>query len=451
VHADFAPALLTAIHVALAMLRRHRAGSGVLSPFVLPSMVFPITPWLWPSTTGLAIALAIHACWLVLCEIVAPPRAAPAARARLPPPRPSVDTPAAARPAAVQSSRSGAGGGAAFITSAVLAVLDEAADIKTFRIARPDGFDFRAGQFIPVRVRIDGRPHVRCYSISSSPDCRGYFEISVRRQGLVSATLHSTLRTGATVTLGRPAGAFTYPAADDRPLVLLAAGIGITPLLSMLRYVVWADPGRPVTLLYSARTERDVAFLAELKVLAERHPQVRVVLTLTRPLGPTPWRTGRINEAMIRQHVLDPAHSIFCICGPADMIAGAKQLLEHLGVPEGQIRAERFDLAAAAAVALAPRGASTEPVRVAATRRVTFAASGRTCTIAGSQTLLEAADDAGVAIPSACRAGMCQACRTRLVDGDVDCRSDVLDPDDRTAGYILPCVSWATSDCVVEA
>lgn len=431
------------------MLRRHRAGSGLLSPFVLPSTAFPITPWLWPSTSGLAIALAAHACWLVLCEIVAPPRPA-AARARVSPPRASADTPLAP-PEAVQSPRSGTGGGAAFVTSAVLAVLDETADIKTFRIARPDGFDFQAGQFVPVRVRIDGRPHVRCYSISSSPDCRGYLEISVRRQGLVSATLHAMLRPGAAVTLGRPAGAFTYPAADDRPLVLLAGGIGITPLLSMLRYVVWADPGRPVTLLYSARTERDVPFLAELTLLAGRYPQVRVVLTLTRPLGPTPWRTGRIDEAMVRQHVPDPSQAICCLCGPGDMMADTTRLLEGLGVPDGQIRAERFDLAAAAAVALAPPVAPTEPVQVAVTRRVTFAASGRTCTISTSQTLLEAADAAGIAIASACRAGMCQACRTRLVEGNVDCRSEVLDPDDRAAGYILPCVSWVSSDCVVEA
>ena len=83
--------------------------------------------------------------------------------------------------------------------------------------------------------------------------------------------------------------------------------------------------------------------------------------------------------------------------------------------------------------------------------QVTFAASGRTAEAGASVTLLEAAERQGVRIASSCRAGVCQACRTRLTEGDADCRSSVLDPEDRAAGFILPCVSWATSDCVLEA
>ena len=105
----------------------------------------------------------------------------------------------------------------AFAPTTVLAVLDEAADIKTFRLARPEGCEFSAGQFLAVRVLIDGKPHVRCYSISSAPHTRGYLEISVRRQGLVSGTLHATLRAGSTLTINRPSGQFVYPQGDDRP------------------------------------------------------------------------------------------------------------------------------------------------------------------------------------------------------------------------------------------
>jgi ferredoxin-NADP reductase len=113
---------------------------------------------------------------------------------------------------------------------------------------------------------------VRCYSISSPPDTKGYLEISVRRQGLVSGTLHATMRAGATLAINRPAGQFVYPGGDDRPIALVAGGIGITPLLSMLRHAVASDPTRPITLLYSARREHDIAFLNELRVLAARHP-----------------------------------------------------------------------------------------------------------------------------------------------------------------------------------
>ena len=340
----------------------------------------------------------------------------------------------------------------------MLAVLDEANEIKTFRFARPDSFDFAPGQFLPVRVRVDGKPYVRCYSVSSSPETRGYLEISVRRQGVVSTMLHATLRTGASLVIGRPAGTFVYPAGDDRPIVLIAGGIGITPLLSMLRHAVASEPSRPITLLYSARAETDLAFLGELRLLAQRHPQVRIGLTLTRPAKATRCRTGRIDRAMVQQYVAHPAHSIFCICGPAQMIADATTLLRELGVPPGQIRSEHFELAVAATALNAdPIATAADSSRATGAHAdgdvytVTFALSGRTATGPSSQTLLEIAESEGIAVASSCRAGVCQACRTRICEGQVDCRSDVLDPDDRAAGYVLPCVSWAVSDCVMEA
>ena len=429
----------------------------MFSPFVLPSMLFPIAAWIWSSTTGLAVALVVHVCWLALCEVLAPPRLPRTVDSST-----SIEVSQAARPSAdparqPESPSERAGSiPHAFATTSVLAVLDEAAEIKTFRLSRPPGFDFTAGQFIPVRVRIDGKPHVRCYSISSSPDCRGYLEISVRRQGLVSSVLHASMRTGTPATIGGPAGAFTYPAADDRPIVLVAGGIGITPLLSMLRFAVSTEPARPVTLLYSARSEQQLAFLSELRVLAERHPHVTVAITLTRPTSATSWRTGRVDESMLRQYAPHPADSIFCLCGPGQMIAETTRLLQGVGVPAGQIRSEQFDLTAAAAVLAppAPHAASVSArsrASAAGRRQVRFATSGRTSAVPASQTLLEAAEAEGIPLASSCRAGMCQACRTRLLDGEVDCRSDVLDPDDRTAGYILPCVSWAVTDCVVEA
>jgi ferredoxin len=82
---------------------------------------------------------------------------------------------------------------------------------------------------------------------------------------------------------------------------------------------------------------------------------------------------------------------------------------------------------------------------------ITFAATGRAATGDGSHTLLEMAEAEGVPIPSSCRSGVCQACRTRVADGDVDCQSSVLDPNDRAEGFVLPCVSWPQSDVVLEA
>jgi ferredoxin-NADP reductase len=439
------------VHLGLAALRRHRSQrTALVSLFVLPSFLLAGAPWLWSSGVGLAAGMALHLGWFVVCELMTP---APSAAAASPVPR-RAGAAAATPPASGPASRApapAADAGSAFVTTAVLAVLEEANGIKTFRLARPHGFEFSPGQFIAVRVQVNGKPHVRCYSISSSPDTRGYLEISVRRQGLVSTTLHATLRTGALATINRPAGRFVYPGGDDRPLVLIAGGIGITPLMSMLRYGVSADPARPIVLLYSVRREEDVAYLGELRVIAERHPGVRVAVSVTQPSGNSRWRRGRVDIDLIRQYVPHPGYSVFCVCGPVPMIAAAERMLREADVPADQIRSEQFDLAAAATVL---NSASATPQRDAAetrARTVSFTISGRSVSNPASRSLLEAAEAEGVAIASSCRAGVCQACRTRVVAGDVDCRSDVLHPDDRAAGFVLPCVSFASADCALEA
>ncbi len=433
------PASLTALHLALGMFRRHRAaGRSWFSPFVLPSFLFILVPWVWPTPAGLAAGVAAHLLWLLLCERMAPTpkHLTPAPEAHMHAPTPSV-RPVPAPPTS------------GFTPVSVLAVLEEAPGIKTFRLARPAGFDFLPGQCVPVRVQIDGRPHVRCYSISSAPDVAGYIEISVRRQGLVSGALHGTLRSGSTLTIGHPAGAFTYPAGDDRPLALVAGGIGITPLLSMARHAIAAQPSRPLTLLYSVRGEGDVAFRSDLQLLAERHPQVRVVITLSDQPDSVRFRAGRIDADLLRQHVPAATDTLFYLCGPEPMIQALRGVLMGIGVPDGQIRFERFDMAIAAALVNDADGPVSSP-KASATVQVTFGASHRTVAASCSRTLLETAEDAGVALPSICRSGVCLSCRTRLTSGTADCRSDVLDAADRAAGFVLPCVTRPTSDCVLE-
>jgi ferredoxin-NADP reductase len=441
----------TTLHLALAFLRRHRNANRLVSPFVLPSFVFAVTPWLWGSDAALIWAAVTHILWFVACEVVAPRRVE-----SLPASAPVRGGPRKAVAPRRQTSALPATSDSGFVQTHVLTVLDEAIDIKTFRLVRPAGFDFTPGQFVPVRVSVAGKPHVRCYSISSSPDSRAYLEISVRRQGLVSTTLHSTLRGGSLLSVGRPAGQFVYPQADDRPLALLAGGIGITPLLSMLRYAVSSDPTRPVALLYSARSLPAAAFLSELKLIAERHPQVRIGLTLSEGQAPAPWRSGHIDMTMLRPYVPHPAHTVFCICGPTPMMDAMERMLLAERVPPDQIRSEKFDTAIAAtllnpAASIEVGAAGARPTAGSRTFQVAFSASGRTAAAPPSQTLLETAEAEGIAIPSSCRSGVCQACRTLLCEGDADCRSTVLDAADRAAGFVLPCVTWPTTDCVLEA
>jgi ferredoxin-NADP reductase len=215
----------------------------------------------------------------------------------------------------------------------------------------------------------------------------------------------------------------------------------------MLRHAVHAEPARPVTLLYSARTEADFAFRDELVALVRRHPQARAYFTSSRATTPGVY-PGRIDAAFIRATVPGIAHSICLLCGPLPMIDVMKTLLPTLGVAPGQIRHEVFEAAVAAS-------AVREPVRAAPERSrsrfvVTCARIGRTMPIAAGQTLLDAADAAGVALESLCRAGVCGTCRTHVTAGDVECASDALSHEERTAGMVLACVATANSNCTID-
>jgi ferredoxin-NADP reductase len=433
-------AFVTTIHLALASLRNHRrAAPGPLSSLAAVSLLFAAAPWLFPTATGVAFGLAAHLAWFIACEWLVPIPSTPRKTAQaLPEPKASL---------ALSPSRPTPQG---FVQVPVLAVFSETADIKTIRMARPEGFEFSAGQFLAVRVRVDGKDCSRCYSVSSGPDVGGYLEISVKRQGLVSNALHVMARPGALVSVRRPNGAFKYPSGDDRPIVLLAGGVGITPLISMLRHAIHAEPSRAVTLLYSARTEADFAFRDELAALARRNPQLCVQLASTRSSSPDVY-PGRIDADLVRATVPDIAHSICLVCGPLPMIEMMKTVLPGLGVPAAQIRHEVFEAAVAASAARDESPARPVSRRSASARLdVRCARSGKTMPIAPGQTLLEAAEAAGIALESLCRAGICGTCRTRVTEGDVECASDSLSADERAGGFVLACVATAQSNCTID-
>ena len=203
----------TTFHLALAALCSHRQPARRwTSPLALVSVLLAGAPWAFPTLAGVLAGLAAHAAWFAICVRVTP---AVSASAAAPAPPAARATPPPARRAADTKPRG-------FVQTPILAVLQESTDIRTFRLARPEGFDFTPGQFLTLRVRADGKDVVRCYSISSPPAARGYLEISIRRQGLVSNALHAMARPGSLLSVRAPAGAFVYPGGDDRPLVLLA-------------------------------------------------------------------------------------------------------------------------------------------------------------------------------------------------------------------------------------
>ena len=429
------------IHAALVMLRWHRGRAPVKYLQVLPSAALTVVPWAFGSWASMSAALALHGGWFLGCEWVNQRRD-----------RAADIAPVSIAGSSVTLSRSAPRivlpRGQAFVPVTVKEVLPEGAGIRTFRMSRPRDFRFLPGQFLPVRVEIDGHPHVRCYSLSSSPDVREYLEISVRRQGRVSSWLHDHVARGGTLSVRPPAGQFVYPANSRAPLVLVAGGIGITPVLSMLRYAVKHDPDREVTLLYSVRGHDDIAFEQELDALAHASAHVRVVITLTGSCAVDRYRYGRIDDALVRSTVSRPESAIYLMCGPSGLLDAVRALARSLGAPDGNIRSETFEAAAAFGATLPPGAAATTPARSCRLRLETSALETEVDT---NETLLEAAERVGADIPSLCRAGACGTCRTRLLRGEVNGNIDTEHGTNGPEHFVLPCISRPVADCTIEA
>ena len=155
-------AVVTTFHVALLLLRLYRNPAGRRhGPLLVPSAVLAVTPWLFPIVGGIAAGIAAHLVWFVACERLVPrppvPAPAPVETRPIPVPRPAVASQPAAKPVG-------------WVKTPVIAVFRETPDITTFRMVRPDGFSFKAGQFLSVRFSIDGKAVTRCYSVSSAPE-----------------------------------------------------------------------------------------------------------------------------------------------------------------------------------------------------------------------------------------------------------------------------------------
>jgi ferredoxin-NADP reductase len=455
-------AFVTTIHCALTVLRKHRSHpKGKATLILVPSLAFAVSPWFLSAYLWLGVVLATHVLWFVACEKLVPPIAP--ARAAAAPSAPSRE----ARPA-LPTPRPAPSSG--FQEAPVLAVLAETPDIRTFRFVRPAGFEFKPGQFAVVKVNLDGRTLARCYSISSSPSARGYLEISVRNQGQVSGFLHATLRPGMTLSMKGPGGSFVYPQ-GSRPIVLVGAGIGITPLLCMLRHALESEPTRPVTLLFAAKTERHLPFLHDLRLLARRHPLFRLAVALSQGTYKPDYYSGRIDRNLVEAVVQNVRESVYLVCGPLPMIENTVVILDSLGVPRAQTLSEKFEAAEAAAStasdsqaeALVPATphsgdvdhstdeADAGEARAGGGHTLRFQRCNKAVVVSQDQSVLEAAEAAGVPIPSMCRAGVCGTCRTKVLEGQVEGDFDLIDDDDRREGYVLSCMARPVENCVVDA
>ncbi len=232
--------------------------------------------------------------------------------------------------------------------STVTKVRQETQSVKTYTLALPNWFPHHAGQHYDVRLTApDGYQAQRSYSIASSPEQVGEIELTVERleEGEVSTYLHDILIIGDQVELRGPIGGyFVWEANMGGPLLLVAGGSGIVPLMAMIRHWRAAGSHVPVRLLYSSRTYEDIIYRKELDNLGGAHAGLEVFHTLTRE-QPQDWDGyGRRIDMRMLEEVAGPFGRRLkaYICGPTALVEGVANGLVALGIPADQVRTERF-------------------------------------------------------------------------------------------------------------
>jgi ferredoxin-NADP reductase len=286
------------------------------------------------------------------------------------------------------------------IRAQVVEVVDEAGGVKTFRL-RPNRRwpGHRAGQYTGVAVEIDGVRVRRCYSIASAPGEK-LLSFTVKRVpgGRMSGWLHDHLRPGDVLRLDPPAGEFVLPDPPPERILMLSAGSGITPVMSMLRALASAGAVRDVAFVHHAHSRDDVIFGAELEALAGRHPGLRLHLC-----------PGRFDEERLAALVPDHARRETFLCGPAGLMGRVESMWQAAGATP-RLRLERFTRPGAAAL--------HEDGQVRAIE-LRLARTGRAIPATTSGTLLEQLERAGERPPHGCRMGICHTCRCRKRSGTV--------------------------------
>ncbi|MFF4586007.1 1,2-phenylacetyl-CoA epoxidase subunit PaaE [Streptomyces sp. NPDC001388] len=318
-----------------------------------------------------------------------------------------------------------------------------------------DAFAFRPGQCLTVRREIDGRDERRSYSICSPAGAAPRIGVRVVPGGVFSSWLVHGVRPGDTLQVMAPTGAFTPDLTGPGGLghhVLVAAGSGITPMLSIAASVLAADDDARVTLLYGNRRSGTVMFADELADLKDRYPaRFHLAHVLSREPREAELLSGRLDtgrlgallDALLDVH--DVAH--WWLCGPHGMVRDARALLAGRGVPADRVHRELFH---ADEEPPAPTAAERDDVSGRGpTSEVTVVLDGRASTFTAPRhrSVLDGAQQARPDLPFACRGGVCGTCRALVTDGEADMRRNyALEPSEVSAGYVLTCQTYAVSD-----
>ncbi|MFN6943449.1 MAG: 2Fe-2S iron-sulfur cluster-binding protein [Cytophagaceae bacterium] len=339
-------------------------------------------------------------------------------------------------------------------------IIKETEDAVTIVLEQPsEKISYKPGQFLTLIVDINGEKVRRSYSLCSAETIDEDLAFTVKRipGGKVSNFLPKKLNKGDTVEIMQPMGTFSLDLHDHnkRDIVLLGAGSGITPLMSILKSVLHREPLSNVYLIYGNRNENSIIFKDKLEEMERIHEgRLKIIHVLSQPLDPSYRPSGRLNRSEFIKLLewfsgLDFKKADYFLCGPEGMMTEAKEALQLLQVPESKVHKESFVTTGTAQ----PAGEVVQEEQ-GGPQQVTVIYQGTEYkfTVSPDKTILEAALKEKIDLPFSCQSGLCTACMGKCVSGKVHLdESDALSDKEIESGYVLTCVGHpVTSNVVIE-
>lgn len=323
-----------------------------------------------------------------------------------------------------------------------------------------EDFTFIHGQYLTLKLIINGEELRRSYSICSSPFEKDSIRIAVKKVpgGRASGQLVDRLQAGTKLEVMTPMGNFytLCDAANEKHYVAFAAGSGITPILSILMTTLRAEPKSRFTLFYGNSEQDRIIFRAKLEELVQHYPdRLQVHHILSKGMDEDMLFNGRITAEkaveLLRRFVTDPLHKEFFICGPEQMMVNVSEALEKQGVSKKSIHVELFTSPVTAEAKKPPVPVGDGVFNGEATVKVILDGHEREIKVSATgDAILDAALDAGLDVPFACKGAVCCTCKARITEGQVEMAMNYSLTDEEVEdGYVLTCQTHPRSAYVV--
>ncbi len=317
-------------------------------------------------------------------------------------------------------------------------------------------YNYESGQYLTLKALIDGEDVRRSYSLCSAPH-EGEWRVAIKQveNGKFSTYANSALKAGMVMEVMTPAGNFKVEPNKDakKSYLLVAAGSGVTPVLSIMKTVLSEEPDSNIVLVYGNKGFNSIIFREEIEALKNQYmDRLQVLHVLSRESLGNDLQKGRIDKdkigTILKKYMNDEVDAAY-ICGPEQMIMDVREGLESSGVPKSNIHFELFT---------SPNSAKKETIELPKnspkiSSSVTIILDGDEMDIdldSTGKNILDAAQEAGADLPFACKGGVCCTCKAKIMEGTASMDVNyALEPDEVEAGYILTCQAHPTSEKLI--